>query len=84
VGESWVSSDIGFSKFSSTMDASPSVSQLAPRYANPLTTANPYIPPTSFKFTPTSTPDTFLTSRKEEVVRGSFDEFGYINPCVFL
>ena len=78
-----LASDIGFSKFSSAVDVSPSVPQLAPRDANPLSPENPYIPPFSFKLTPTSTPDTFLTSRKEEAVRVSFDEFGHITPCIF-
>jgi len=82
-----LASDIGFTKFSSTMDASHSVSQPA-RATDPLTTADPYILPTNFKFISTSTPDMFLRWRKEEAVSEAdssyFDEFGSIHSCVFL
>jgi hypothetical protein len=78
-----LTSDLGFSKFSSTTVASSSVSQPA-RDTNPLTTADPYMPPTSFKFISTSTPDTFSTPREEEAVGGHFDELVFINSYMFF
>ena len=78
-----LASDTRFTQFSVTATASTSTPSSAPvPFSNISTetgTSGPYVPPSTFKFIPTSTPDTFLTARGAEdghiVDGGYFEEF---------
>ena len=65
-------SDIRFTQFSVTATASTSESTPAsvpkpfPNIPTETGTYGPYVLPSTFKFVPTSTPDTFLKARAEE------------------
>ena len=65
-------SDARFSKFSATATASTvtsapsSTSVPFPYISTEPGTSDPYVPPSTFKFIPTSTPDTFSKASREE------------------